>query len=84
MAHMLHPIGQKAVERGIHQWLEASQHPQMRNADAGGTRNPYKCEDGAYLARFHTNGMAAPVGPPDGMGLVYLRSSPVTEKLVRF
>jgi hypothetical protein len=38
----------------------------------------------AYLTRFHTNGMTGAAAPADGAGLVYLSSSPVTERLIRF
>jgi len=64
--------------------LEANITHGMLNADANGTRILLRFEGGAYLTRFHTNGMAAPAGPPDGVGLVYLSSSPVTERFTRF
>jgi len=36
----------------------------------------------AYFARFHSSKAAAP--PPDGLGWVYLSSSPPIERLIRF
>jgi hypothetical protein len=62
----------------------------LTNARTCGMRMPVapassRFEGGVYLTRFHTNGAAAAAAPPpDGAGLVYLRSSAVTERLIRF